>query len=142
MKVSRAGIEFIKFFEGCNLRAYRCPGKIWTIGYGHTENVYSSDKITKDEAEYLLCKDIAKCEAVINKYVTVSLSQGQFDALVSFVFNLGELNFRSSTLLKKLNSGQTNEVAKEFERWNRVGGQVSDGLSKRRLAESKLFSEN
>lgn len=149
--VSQQGIELIKRFEGLHkaqpdgtVASYRCPAGKWTIGYGSTKGVRSGMKITPEEAEALLLKDIKEHEHIVKQHVTVPLTQGQYDALVSFVFNLGGPNFRSSTLLKKLNRGLYDEVPEQFMRWNkaRVDGVLTPlkGLTRRRAAEAAIFS--
>lgn len=139
MKTSKNGIELIKKYEGCKLAAYQCPAKIWTIGFGHTKNVKEHDKITQEIAEQLLINDLQEPENAINAYCRHALTQNQFDALVSFIFNLGSGAFRSSTLLKRLNANQINLAALEFDKWTRGGGKVLDGLVKRRADEKALF---
>ena len=149
--VSQQGVELIKRFEGLHkvqpdgmVTSYRCPAGKWTIGYGSVKGVRSGMKITKEEAEELLIKDIKDHEAYVKQYVQVPLTQGQYDALVSFVFNLGGGNFRSSTLLKKLNKGLYDEAPEQFMRWNkaRVDGKLTalKGLTRRRAAEAAIFS--
>lgn len=149
--VSQQGVELIKRFEGLHkvqpdgmVTSYRCPAGKWTIGYGSVKGVRSGMKITKEDAEELLVKDIRDHEAYVKQYVQVPLTQGQYDALVSFVFNLGGGNFRSSTLLKKLNKGLYDEVPEQFMRWNkaRVDGKLTalKGLTRRRAAEAAIFS--
>ena len=150
MRTSENGIELVKAFEGLHkvksdgtVRSYRCPAGRWTIGYGHTHGVRSGETITPEEAEDLLRKDLQDCEAVVERLVKVDLTQNQFDALVSFVFNLGQGNFSSSTLLRKLNRGEYESAAEEFIRWNkaRVDGELKalPGLTRRRTAEAALF---
>ena len=148
--VSAAGINLVKKFEGLHkvtengtIRAYRCPAGRWTIGYGHTHGVRSGMNITKAEAEDLLLKDLEEAVEQVMSCVKVDLSQAQMDALASFVFNLGIGNFKSSTLLKKLNKGLYDEVPEQIMRWNkaRVNGQLTElsGLTRRRTAEAALF---
>ena len=137
MKTQNADI--IKHHEGLVLHAYLCPAGVPTIGYGHTGGVSMGDVITEKKADELLKKDLRSAEYAVNKYVNVDLNQNQFDALVSFVFNLGAGNFKSSTLLRKLNFSDYDGAASEFKRWNKAGGRVLAGLTKRRLAEEKLF---
>lgn len=133
------GLKFIKQFEGLRLQAYKCPADRWTIGYGHTADVSANDVITEAQANSLLCQDVAESERAVNQYVHVPLTQSQFDALVSFVFNLGVGNFRTSTLLKKLNAGDDDGAAQEFGRWIHAGGKALPGLVRRREAERALF---
>ena len=140
MKTSMEGISLIQKFEGCELEAYKCPADVWTIGYGHTKGVVEGMKITKEEAEQMLIDELHEYENYINKYVTVALSQHQFDALVSWVYNLGPANLKASTMLKVLNEGQYEEVPSQMKRWNKAGGKTLDGLIRRRQAEAYLFS--
>lgn len=139
MKTSKKGIELIKNYEGLKLKAYKCPAGVWTIGYGHTKNVKQGDVITEVQAEILLMYDLIDFENVIKKNVRIPLTQNQFDALVSFCFNVGCGNFLKSTLLKKLIEGKIAEAAKEFLKWNKAGGKELAGLTKRRQEEMELF---
>lgn len=140
MRTSESGIELIKKYEGCKLEAYRCPAGVLTIGYGSTKDVSEGDCITQDEAERRLESDIKyKAEVFVDNFVSVKLNQNQYDALVSFTFNLGGGNLQKSTLLKKLNSGDYNGAAKEFTRWVYANGKKLNGLVKRRKDEKKLF---
>lgn len=139
MKISDAGLELIKSFEGLYLKAYLCPAKVWTIGYGHTLGVMPGDVITKDQAEALLRKDLEQFEAVVNRSVSVPITQAQFDSLVSLCYNIGAKAFVTSTLLKKLNAGDYAGAATEFDRWNKAGGVILPGLVRRRKKERELF---
>lgn len=139
MKISERGFELIKQFEGLRLQAYPCSAGVWTIGYGHTAGVQSGDVITAPQADAFLRDDVTLSERIVNKYVSVSLTQYQFDALVSFTFNLGSGDLRASTLLKKLNAGDTAGAAGEFLRWVNAGGKKRPGLIRRREAEKALF---
>ena len=139
MKCSQEGLALIKKFEGCRLKAYRCSANVLTIGYGHTGGVKETDKITLEEADSLLEKDIAKFEEYVSDNVMVKLNQSQFDALVAWTFNLGPGNLRESTMLKKLNNQEYESVPFEMRRWNKAGGKTLDGLIRRREAESLLF---
>ncbi len=136
---SQAGINLIKSFEGCKLTAYQDSVGVWTIGYGHTANVYSGMKITEAQAEAYLKQDLKTSENAVNNKVTYSIKQNQFDALVSFTFNVGSGNFGSSTLLKKLNQGDISGAANEFTKWIYAGGEILDGLVRRRAAEKEMF---
>lgn len=142
IKVSGRGLKLIKQSEGIFLQAYRCPANVLTIGYGHTAGVQPGDVITAEQADTFLQEDVAESVRAVNRLVTVPLTQNQFDALVSFVFNLGIGNFRTSTLLKKLNAGDYSGAAEEFPRWVRAGGKQLPGLIKRRDAEKTLFLLN
>jgi lysozyme len=139
MVTSEEGASLIKKFEGCKLEAYQCAAGVWTIGYGHTKEVSEGDVISQFEAEDLLTYDLQEFEGYVLDYVSVPLKQNEFDALVSWTFNLGSGNLRSSTLLKKLNDHKYKEVPTEIRRWNKAAGKVLDGLVRRREAESLLF---
>lgn len=149
--VSNACENLVKSFEGLHketedgtIRSYRCPAGRWTIGYGHTKGVRSGMKITKAEADDILRADLVEFEDDVNKLVKVALTQAQFDALVSFAFNVGSAALASSTLLRKLNAGDADGAAAQFIRWNKatVKGKkvVLSGLTRRRAAEAALFS--
>lgn len=139
MKTGDRGLALIKQFEGLQTHAYLCPAGIWTIGYGHTRDVKSGNVITPEQADVLLSDDLRESERAVESCVTVTLSQPQFDALVSFTFNLGEGNLHTSTLLKKLNAGDSAGAADEFLRWVDAGGKELPGLVERRKAERQLF---
>lgn len=139
MEISNRGIELIKKFEGLRLTAYRCSAGVLTIGYGHTRGVKAGDLITARQADEFLREDVRSAELVVNLDVKVWLSQGQFDALVSFVFNLGAGNFVKSTLLRKLNDGNYVGAADQFGRWIYAGKTELLGLIRRRAAERELF---
>ena len=141
MKLGERGTEILKYFEGCKLTAYQDSVGVWTIGYGHTKGVYDGMTITQDQAEQMLLSELEEYEGYIENMVTVPLTQNQFDALVVWVYNLGPTNFRNSTLLKELNSGDYTAAGKEITRWNKAGGKVLAGLVKRREAEAQLFSD-
>lgn len=139
-RTSEAGLQLIRNFEGLRLSAYLDPGGVWTIGYGHTgADVHAGLTITRERAEELLRADVAGAEACVAGAVVVPLTQGQFDALVSFVFNLGCGNLQRSTLLELLNLGAYDRAAEEFGRWIHAGGVVLTGLVNRRAAELALF---
>lgn len=139
MTTSQAGRDLIKKYEGLRLKAYKCPAGVWTVGYGHTRGVTSSTEISQSMADLFLQDDIRPLERYINK-LGINFRQGQFDALVSFMFNLGEGNFNKSTLKKKILAGGNDEdIAAEFKKWNKAGGKVLDGLTKRREEEAELW---
>lgn len=140
MKMSDAGLALTEKFEGLRLQAYQDIVGVWTNGYGNTHNVVPGSTITLDQAISDLRDNIAGAEYVVNRVVTVPLKQGQFDALVDFVFNLGAGNFQSSTLLRKLNAKDYAGAAAEFNKWNHAGGKVVAGLTARRQAETDLFN--
>ncbi|UXO69971.1 lysozyme [Pantoea dispersa] len=139
MQTSNNGINLIKRFEGLRLEAYRDSVGIPTIGYGHTHGVKIGDVITGAQADDFLREDLKVAELTINTNAKVKLTQGQFDALASFVFNLGSGNFVKSTLLKKLNTGDYAGAADEFGKWVNAGGKKLPGLVKRRAAEREVF---
>ena len=139
IKTSQYGIDLIKHFEGCVLDAYKCPAGVWTIGYGHTKDVQPGDSWSEDHADHMLLVELEEYENYVNTAVNVPLSQNQFDALVSWVYNLGNGNLTSSTMLKVLNSGDYAGVPAQILRWNKAGGKVLDGLTRRRQAEADMF---
>lgn len=140
MKYSDKGMALTESFEGCKLEAYRDIVGVWTNGYGNTHGVVPGSVITQEQAEADLASNIEGSVYVVNKVVTVPLTQGQFDALVDFVFNLGSGAFQSSTLLRKLNAGDYSGASAEFPKWNHAGGVEVAGLTRRRLAEQALFN--
>lgn len=136
---SDAGRALITAFEGERLTAYLCPAKIPTIGVGHTgPDVTIGMTITHAESQALLSRDLARFEAAVSRLAPVT-SQQQFDALVSFAFNLGEAALQRSTLLRLHNAAHYREASREFARWNKAGGRVLAGLVKRRAAEAALY---
>lgn len=144
MRISAKGLEFIKRHEGLRLTAYQDSAGVWTIGYGHTGRsapppVFPNFTITEAEAEDYLRRDLAPAERAVNSLVHVPLTQNQFDALVSWVFNLGEGNLRASTLLRVLNLGDYVGAAKQFDRWVYAGDVKLKGLINRRAEERGLF---
>ena len=139
MKISQEGLALIKKFEGCELKAYHCAAGVPTIGYGSTHGVTMDIEITQEEADELLMDDVSKFEEAVTKAVKVPLEQNQYDALVSWTFNLGPSNLSSSTMLRVLNEGNYEEVPAQIKRWNKAGGKVLQGLIRRREAEALLF---
>ena len=139
MKISQKGLDLIKQFEGLRLKAYLCAAGVPTIGYGHTRGVSLGMSITEEQAEGYLLEDIHEFELAIQRLVYTRLTQNQFDALVSFTFNLGIGSLKTSTLLKKLNAGDIAGAANEFNKWVYAGGKKLKGLIKRRAAERLLF---
>lgn len=136
-----AGLTLIKSFEGLSLEKYRDAVGKWTIGYGHLilPNENFPQALSKVEAEDLLRADLGTTERGIHRLVTVDLNQNQFDALVAFAFNVGLGNLQNSTLLRLLNQGQYQEAAEQLPRWNKAGGKILAGLTRRRDAERALF---
>ncbi|EPK6019535.1 TPA: lysozyme [Citrobacter freundii] len=147
MQTSEKGIKNIKDFEGCSLTAYPDPGTggaPWTIGYGWTHPVDGKPikpgmTIKQETADRLLKTGLVSYENDVLKMAKVKLTQGQFDALVSFAYNVGSRALSTSTLLRKLNDGDVKGAADEFLRWNKAGGKVLNGLTRRREAERALF---
>lgn len=140
MKTSALGIALIKQFEGLRTCAYLDAAGIWTIGYGHTgDEVRSGARIDAAQADALLRQDLDAAEASVRALVTQPLVQASFDALASFVFNIGATAFAGSTLLRRLNAADFEGAAAEFERWRYAGGRVLPGLLRRRIAERTLF---
>ena len=139
-KIGQAGLALIKQYEGCRLAAYRCAAGVWTIGYGHTAGVHSGMTITQAQADAYLQQDVARFEGYVNNpaYVPITeqLNQNQFDALVSFAFNLGAGN------LRKLCKGRTAaQIARTMPNYNKAAGKVLAGLKRRRAAEQALFNK-
>ena len=139
MEISQEGLSLIKKFEGCELKSYKCAAGVWTIGYGSTNGVEEGMEISQERADMLLLEDVEVFEEAVNKLVEVSLEQNQFDALVSWTFNLGSTNLQNSTLLKVLNNKDYEGVPAQIKRWNKAGGEVLQGLVRRREAEALLF---
>lgn len=145
MKTSNGGLGIIKKHEGLRLRAYLCPAGVPTIGYGHTGTVTAEDvrrgfTISEEAAERLLRADLKTAERAINDLVRVPLAQHEFDALASFVFNVGRGAFERSTLLRLLNKGIKATVPEQLARWNKGGGRILPGLVARRAEEGALWA--
>lgn len=136
-------VNLIKEFEGFRENAYKCPAGVWTIGYGWTHGVKEGDTITESEASKLVQKEVDKIAEQIRlslEYgVFEKLSENQVCALIDFVYNLGIGNFRTSTLRKLIQKGNFEDAGKQFERWNKAGGKVLEGLTRRRIAEKELW---
>ena len=145
-KIGTKGLDLIKSFEGLKLKPYLCPANVPTVGYGST--FYENDKkvkltdpsITEQRASELLLDSLKGFERYVDSYCRDDINQNQFDALVSFCYNLGPANLKSSTLLKKANANPNDPtIAQEFLKWNKAGGRALKGLTKRRQAESDLY---
>jgi len=140
--------QFISEFEqgpkgGPALEAYLCPAKVWTIGFGHTKGVRKGDRITRTEAWELLAKDLIQTQEELAALVKVEISQNQFVALMSWLFNLGLTpDVRRSTLIKKINAKDYKGAAEEFPKWRKSAGQILPGLVNRRAKEKKLFERS
>jgi lysozyme len=141
MRMSDYAFICLKEFEGFRAEAYQCPGGVWTIGYGHTKGVKKGQRITEEDASRLLVKDVEYFEQFLAKEpYEEDLTQGQWDALTDFLFNLGPGNFLSSTLRKKLlRDIDDSTIPDEFRRWNKSKGKVLPGLVKRREWEAQMF---
>lgn len=139
MNTSERGLSIIKKFEGFRADAYRCPAGIWTIGYGHTKGVKPGDKVTREEAEKLLREDVKIYEDGVRTYVKVPLNQNEFDALVSFCYNVGVVAFSKSSPVRFVNAGQRDKVGMGLGLWIKGGGKVLPGLVSRRALETDLF---
>jgi len=155
--ITEGGLKLIKKYEGLRLEAYLCPANVWTIGYGHTQGVKEGLTINKDTAEDLLLEDLRPIEKALNR-MQLDINQGQFNALCSFIFNLGIGNFASSTLLKTIRENPNNAsilmpgepylkelglmtiIKYNFLRWCKVDGKVYNSLIKRRHEEYTLYN--
>lgn len=139
MKISQKGIDLIKKFEGCKLQAYLCPAGVWTIGWGNTSHAKASMSITQQQAETFLKDDIKPIETLLNG-MGINYTQNQFDALVSWIFNLGQGNFKSSTMYKYIVARKTDlEITDQMIKWVNAGGKPLLGLKKRRAEEANMF---
>lgn len=139
MKATPYAYLIIRHFEGLRLSAYRCPSGIWTIGYGHTSGVKPDDTITQAQANELLEKDVNEVEAYLNR-TQLNINQNQFDALTSFIFNVGQTAFIMSTMARLIRKNPNDPaIADEFKRWVHSNGQVLPGLQRRREEEAKLY---
>lgn len=141
MTYSAGGLALTKRFEGCMLTAYRDAGGVWTNGYGNTHGVVPGSTISQQQAETDLAANLQNSINDINRLVSVTLTQGEFDALVDFDFNLGRGNLAGSTMLHLLNAGDHAGAAAEFQKWDHCGGQILAGLLRRRQAEQAEFAE-
>lgn len=143
MQISYMGIELLKEHEGFREKAYKDTGGVWTIGYGTIKwlgkPVEAGQTITDKEALLALQADLAWAQTAVNQLVRVPLKQHMFDALVSFVYNIGESAFSKSTMLRLLNEGKYDQAAEQFKRWNQDNGKVIPGLVSRRKVEESLF---
>lgn len=135
----RAGLALIKQYEGCSLKAYKCPAGVWTIGYGRTTKVKAGDNCSQAQADAWLIEEYDAFERQVLASARVKLSDAQAGALVSFAYNVGIAALKGSTLVRKVNAGDYEGAAIEFGRWNKAAGKVLAGLTKRRAAESALF---
>lgn len=143
MTTGENGLNLIKSFEGLRLQAYPDSTGLPTVGFGTTvingQPVQLGMTITEDQATSYLQTDLQHAESIVNQVVQVDITQNQFDALISFTYNLGEGNLEKSSLLRLLNQGNPMAASEEFVKWDRAGGQVLEGLLRRRTAERDLF---
>lgn len=145
MNITQRGIDFIKSWEGFREHAYQDSAGIWSIGYGtvlyeNLKPVKRGDKITQAQATILFAIQLKKYEKAVNDIVTSMIHENQFDALVSFAYNVGIASLKRSTLLKKVNANPNDpNISTEFRKWNRAAGKFVQGLSNRRIAESQIY---
>lgn len=139
MNISKKGIELIKEFEGCRLKAYKDMVGVWTIGYGFTKNVKAGDILTKEQCEARLSEELQEYEAAVLSSVRGEVTQAQFDAMVSLTWNIGISGFRKSTVLKAHLRGDYQAASRAFGLWNKAGGREVAGLTRRRAAEASLY---
>lgn len=145
MKIDSEGIKLLAKLEGLELKAYKCPADKWTIGFGNTfyedgDKVKEGDTITKEEAYHLFYLIATKFENTINTIIVPKLNQNQFNALFCLCYNIGQTNFKNSTLVKLININPNDgNIAKQFLRWNKINGVVNKGLTNRRIIESALY---
>ena len=141
MKASELLVGKIKEFEGYSNTAYKCAAGVWTCGYGTTKGITPTTRCTRAEAEQWLLRDLAPLEAYVNTIPEVN-TQGKYDALVDFAYNLGLGNLKSSTLLRKIKAGaSTEDIQEQFRRWVYAGGKVLKGLVRRREWEAQRWAE-
>jgi lysozyme len=147
MRISQQGIDLIKQFEGCKLKPYLCPAKKWTVGYGHVlgngATLAEADNrtFTKEEVDGFLKSDLVRFERGVLRYCTVPLTQFQFDALVSWSYNLGLGTLQRSTMRQKILRQDGEAASKELLKYDKVGGKAVKGLTRRRQAEYRLFTQ-
>lgn len=144
LQTSQAGLAHIANLEGCRNQTYQCSAGTWTNGIGHTLNVSKHDNVTNEQIADNFIYDVSHAERVVRKYLQVKVTNSQFDVLVSFVFNLGETNFRTSTMLRKFNNKESISACNELMRWVFVSGKNCNkkesncyGIVKRRVAEKE-----
>ncbi len=137
--MNEAGLKILKRYEGCRLKAYRCPAGVWTIGWGHTGGVKQGEVWTQARADAQLIVDIERYCAGVERAVRVKVSDNQFSALASLCYNIGEGALANSTVIRRLNAGDRAGAAAAFAMWRRGGGRVLPGLVERRAQEAALF---
>lgn len=147
MEVNKAGRDLIKRFEGCKLKAYKCPAGLWTISWGLTfypdgTKVKEGDVITQQQAEDYFNAIVDDFAKKVDALIKSNVSENNFSALVSFAYNVGMGNFQRSTLLRKVNANpKDTTIVAEFSKWVRANDRVMQGLVKRRKAEAKLYEQ-
>lgn len=140
MRASKNAVDLIRHWEGCRLEAYQDIGGVWTVGFGTTgPGIHEGTKVSEAIAVAMLKSDIAQVSDAVSRLVGLHTSQNQFDAIVSFAYNVGTGAFKSSRMLKLILAGKKEEASQEFLKWNHVGGVIVAGLMARREAERKLF---
>jgi len=139
MTYSKNGLKLTERFESCRLIAYQDVRGIYTIGWGHTPS-FSGMTCTQEQADTWAMEDTTVAQRAVNELVTVPLTQGEFDALVDFVYNVGQGNFKHSTMLEVLNYGNYKKAAEQFDLWDKAGGKIVAGLLRRREAETQEFN--
>jgi lysozyme len=147
MRMTKAGLDLIKQWEGFRAKAYRCPAGVWTIGFGHTSMAGKPDVkqgmvISKAEGERILLNDLKVYEAGVRSVIKVNLTPNQYSAAVSLCYNIGVGAFRRSSVARFCNRGQWKNAADAFALWNKAGGRVLPGLVRRRAAEAALFAKS
>jgi lysozyme len=139
MRLSSDGLRLIKAHEGLRLSAYKCPAGVWTIGYGHTRTAREGMTINTQQADALLLRDVRTFEQGVAVALTKPATQAQFDALVSFAFNVGLAGLRRSSVLRAHNAGDYQAASRAFSLWNKAGGRELPGLTRRRAEEAALY---
>ena len=139
MQINEEGLDLIRRYEGCKLKAYKCPAGVWTIGFGTTTGVHEGMQITFMEADKLFRIDVQNVAEAVHKLLEITLTDQQFSAVVSLVYNIGIGAFTHSTMLIRLNENKLSEAAEQFLQWDKIHGMVSSGLLNRRMAERDLF---
>ena len=139
--INQKGLELIKSFEGLRLEVYFCQAQKLTVGYGHRTTMPLGTKISQEHAEMWLLKDLQEAQQVVEKQTKVKLNDNEFSALVSLTYNIGITAFKKSTLLKLLNKGYYEQVPSQIMRWDKINGEESGGLHRRRKAEVALWRE-
>lgn len=143
MKINEAGLALIRQFEGCRLKAYKCPAGVWTIGYGWTHGVKPGDHWTQEQAEKMLIQGLDQYENAVQSAIGLNkTTNNQFSAFVSICYNIGVGNFVKSSMLRHHKTGDYAKAANAFLLWNKAGGKVLNGIIKRRQAERALYLED